>query len=458
MIKNITMVLCSNMINMLVSVAIGFILPKYLTLESYGYYKLFQFYINYAGLLHLGYADGIFLRYGGMTINQITKENILTNSCTLRNMQLIISAIILAGGIYIKNYIIILLACSLMPINMIAYYKNIFQATGEFKKYGYIISVLPMLNFIGDFILLKIIMTDNYVYYIFVTVISNLLVFMTLEIYCIKVFGGIKLSILDIKNLVLNIKTGISLLLGNLASVLIVSIDRWCIQIFLTLKDFSYYSFAVSIENLFNICVSAITIAFYSYLCKEKNVLNIKKMKTSCIIISIYLISISFPVKLIIQIWLNKYENSIVSLFFLIAAHAFYFVIKAIYVNLYKANHEQKYYFYQMLFILGIAVITDLLAYYFISKTIEIFAIATLCTAMVWYIICFFRNQDIKSKLAENLLIFFSVGTYLFCGILIPNAVIGGLVYLCIITISVFITYRNYEYNVLSGLLSVIKT
>ena len=163
---------------------------------------------------------------------------------------------------------------------------------------------------------------------IFVTVISNLLVFMTLEIYCIKVFGGIKLSILDIKNLVLNIKTGISLLLGNLASVLIVSIDRWCIQIFLTLKDFSYYSFAVSIENLFNICVSAITIAFYSYLCKEKNVLNIKKMKTSCIIISIYIISISFPVKLIIQIWLNKYENSIVSLFFLIAAHAFYFVIK----------------------------------------------------------------------------------------------------------------------------------
>lgn len=46
MIKNITMVLCSNMINMLVSVAIGFILPKYLTLESYGYYKLFQFILN----------------------------------------------------------------------------------------------------------------------------------------------------------------------------------------------------------------------------------------------------------------------------------------------------------------------------------------------------------------------------------------------------------------------------
>lgn len=113
---------------------------------------------------------------------------------------------------------------------------------------------------------------------------------------------------------------------------------------------------------------------------------------------------------------------------------------------------------YQYVVTLGIAVITDLLAYYFISKTIEIFAIATLCTAMVWYIICFFRNQDIKSKLAENLLIFFSVGTYLFCGLLIPNAVIGGLAYLCIITISVFITYRNYEYNVLSGLLSVIKT
>lgn len=53
--KGITIVFVANIINMFFSVITSFILPKYLSIESYGYYKVFQLYVNYLGIAHLGY-------------------------------------------------------------------------------------------------------------------------------------------------------------------------------------------------------------------------------------------------------------------------------------------------------------------------------------------------------------------------------------------------------------------
>ena len=38
------------------------VLPKLLSLESFGYYQLFIFFANYVELLHFGLSDGIYLR------------------------------------------------------------------------------------------------------------------------------------------------------------------------------------------------------------------------------------------------------------------------------------------------------------------------------------------------------------------------------------------------------------
>ena len=48
-----------------VNVAVVFVLPKLLTIEAYGYWRLFSLYAAYAGFLHLGFADGALLRWAG---------------------------------------------------------------------------------------------------------------------------------------------------------------------------------------------------------------------------------------------------------------------------------------------------------------------------------------------------------------------------------------------------------
>lgn len=433
--KGILIVFIANIINMLFSVLSNFILPKYLSIESYGYYKVYMLYIGYLGLFHIGFADGIYLRYGGKEFSSIDSNRLLKESSTLRNFQILLTGIILIGAIYINNPLIILLALSCVPINMISFYKSLFQATGRFKDYGIVLSLLPILIFICDIILLFIFQTDNYLLYIGIVLLSNIALYLFLERKCCNLLGKLKLLTFNWQLFIENIKTGFALMIGNFASLLITSFDRWLIQMWMPISAFSFYSFAVSVENLFNVCVSAVTTTLYNHLCNEKDNSKIIKLKSTCIIIGIYLIAVAFPVKAIVYIWLPKYSEAINSLFLLICAHLFYFVIKAIYINLYKARGLQKHYLYQMILILFIAILSAVIAYWQISQSIEIFAWSSLLTAVIWFFICYFEFKKIRGDWREILVMLICSIVYVICGLYINNALEGGICYLIIATL-----------------------
>ena len=63
--KGIFYVFIANLINLVFSLITSLFLPKLLSIDTYSYIKLFQLYITYVGILHLGYSDGMYLRLGG---------------------------------------------------------------------------------------------------------------------------------------------------------------------------------------------------------------------------------------------------------------------------------------------------------------------------------------------------------------------------------------------------------
>ena len=75
--KGIIVILIANILNMVFGLATGFILPKYLSVETYAIIKTFQLYLSFVGLFHMGYADGMYLRYGGKNLKDLNKK------CTL---------------------------------------------------------------------------------------------------------------------------------------------------------------------------------------------------------------------------------------------------------------------------------------------------------------------------------------------------------------------------------------
>ena len=64
-IKSIIEVFISNIFTVIAGIVVGFIIPKVLSVDGYGYYKTFTLYITYVGFFSLGIIDGIVLEFGG---------------------------------------------------------------------------------------------------------------------------------------------------------------------------------------------------------------------------------------------------------------------------------------------------------------------------------------------------------------------------------------------------------
>ena len=50
------------------------IIPKYLSTDDYGYWQLFLLCTTYVGILHLGFLDGILVRWAGKNFDDIRDE------------------------------------------------------------------------------------------------------------------------------------------------------------------------------------------------------------------------------------------------------------------------------------------------------------------------------------------------------------------------------------------------
>ena len=74
-VANFSYVVLSNLLTVIVSSLVVLILPKIMGVEEYGYWQLYIFYLSYAGFVHLGWVDGIYLRYGGLEYADLDKEN-----------------------------------------------------------------------------------------------------------------------------------------------------------------------------------------------------------------------------------------------------------------------------------------------------------------------------------------------------------------------------------------------
>lgn len=74
MVSNVGIYAIANIFVMVVSIIQTFIMPKYLGVEDYGYWKLFGLYIGYACFLHFGYDDGVFMNWLGKKQETIRDE------------------------------------------------------------------------------------------------------------------------------------------------------------------------------------------------------------------------------------------------------------------------------------------------------------------------------------------------------------------------------------------------
>ena len=438
--KGIVYVFVANVINLLISLFTGFVLPKILSIETYANIKLFQLYVTYIGILHLGFADGMYLRIGGKDIGTLDKKEVLEEFKTFKIFQLIVAIISILISICIKNEILLLCSIVILPINIANYLRQVYQAIGQFKKYSRFTNINTILIFIVNILLLFIVKTDYYRVYILGYIIVYVIYWILIEIETRKLFGYEKVKA-DRKYLVQDIKLGFFLMIGNFCNVIFTSIDRLFVQNLLGTIQFAYYSFAVSVENLMNVFITPISTVMYNYFCNNKEKEKIVNVKMYILLFASLIIAVIFPAKFIVDVWLTKYKDALNVLFLLFAAQYIAIMVRCVHVNLYKAEKKQNKYFKIMVIIVILSIILNIIAYN-ISKTINSIAIATLITNIIWFIIGEYEFKNYRLKIKDYIYTFFIMLVFLICG-LILNSIIGMLIYFFIVIITAILLEKQ---------------
>ena len=427
--KGLMYVLIANFINLGFNLITNFVLPKELSVESYATIKTFQLYVSYAGLFHFGFVDGMYLKYGGKNVQDIRGEDLRTNLSTLRFFEIAVTIICAFVAVVLKQEVLVFFALSILPLNLANYFKQLYQATGEFSLYGKIMNANTILIFFANMMWVYLIKTDNAQCFLFSNVIVYFIVWIALELNCKKLVAGEhRGTSFSLNELLNNIKGGILLTVGNLSSVVLTSMDRWFVKALMTTLAFAQYSFAVSMENFMNVAVTPVTTTLYNYFCKATDKSQIRKTRNYVMVFAAAIVSCAFPARFILEIYLTKYIDSAKVMFLLFAAQIFYIVIKSVYVNLYKAQKKQNIYFIKLMMIIVVGFIFNIVCYG-IYKVKESFAVGTLLSAICWYFLCLpdFKWMEYNTK--EKLYPFIQTCAFLVCGFCF-SAVPGFLIYI----------------------------
>lgn len=426
--KGLFYVLLANIINLGFNLITNFVLPKKLSVDSYAIIKTFQLYVSYVGLFHFGFVDGMYLKYGGKSVREISHKDLQTNLSTLRMFQIIITVICVILAVFFKQEILIFFSLSILPLNLANYFKQLYQATGEFSLYGKIMNVNTILIFIANMMWIFLFKVDDGIYFLLSNVIVYVVVWIVLELNCRKFLGKQREGkLFSIKELINNIKAGILLTVGNLSSVSLTSMDRWFVKALMNNLAFAQYSFAVSMENFMNVAVTPVTITLYNYFCKTTDIKEIRKMRNCVMLFAAAIVACAFPARFILEVYLNKYIDSAQVMFLLFSAQIFYIIIKSIYVNLYKAQKKQHIYFIKLVIIIAIGFVFNVICYQ-VYKVKESFAVGTLLSAMCWYFLCLPDFKWLKYDLKEMLYPFIQVIVFLSCGFIF-SAIPGFIIY-----------------------------
>lgn len=141
--KNLIISLSAQVISLVTSFVLGFIVPKFIDEYQYAYWQTFLLYISYVTLLHFGLLDGIVLRYGQYDYDELDKPLMRSQFKLLLIVLSIIAFLIcLFSFFFIEDtnyYIIVLVACGIVTKNVFTYASYTFQITNRINIYALIV-------------------------------------------------------------------------------------------------------------------------------------------------------------------------------------------------------------------------------------------------------------------------------------------------------------------------------
>lgn len=447
LIDNFIKVFSTNVIILIIGILNNFLIPKYLSLSDYALFKTYTFYLGYVAILSLGYVDGLYIKYGGVKLDETNKNELKIERKTFIVLEILFAFIFLFLSYVLSDKLLMILALSILPFNMIGFYKMFYQSVGEFGIYTKLNTYIPIITFLLT-LLLIIIGNKNPYWYMGIQVITSTVVLITFMLKDYKALQShISRKILTHDNFKL-FKVGIFTMMGNLSAMLIYSSDRWFVKFFLDERSFAIYSFAIGLMGIVMILINSISSIMYPYFADVKNVnTNYELIYRVFTIIGTCTASAYFILKIIIEKILPLYVDSLGVIGYLFLGIPFIITINSIYINFYKASKKEKRYFLMIVIML---VITSILNYISVImfESMNSVAISTTIAYFIWFNIL---NRDLQLfKIKYYDYVFIIIYTIIFhITVTMKSGFNSFVMYIILISTLIFVIYRKYMFKLI---------
>jgi O-antigen/teichoic acid export membrane protein len=383
-----------GLINILIfglSVFQAVFIPKVLSIEGYGYWRLFILYITFSGLLHLGFVDGLYLCWAGKKMDELKSEFRSAFITLVLLLLFLVVPLLLIVIILPFRYkvILVFLVVYAFFFNINGFFQITLQAVKEFKvvsRFLALVSLIFCTGILALFFLAKISYHSCIIFFI----IAHICVLIGYFLF----FKDMILSLnnkrihIDRSMMVKYIKIGWPLLLGNFLALFITNSDMISISLLFDMKSFAYYSFAIALLSILGLFTKTVATVFFPHLAGTSTETKVRIYQASSVIIITiwsFILGVYPLIALFINSFLSKYVCSLSYLKILFFALVFSTTIQILHVSYYQLHFEQKKYL-----ILSLVIVLIALPAYFIASRftvqLEIIAIIKVSVLFVWFV------------------------------------------------------------------------
>lgn len=350
-LANISYALIAQAISLFSSFVIQFFAPKLLGVAEFGYWQLFLFYVSYINISRLGIIDGIYLKNGGKTREELDLKLLKTDFSLFMILQIVVSLTIAAFAVLSisdSNRLYVIIAClvCMVVINYNNFLGFLFQAINETKWYSLSEAIYNTFWFIGIAILYGTKSSSFHVlviFYVIGQIVAGIyLSFKARFLLAVKPCEY-KKALID---LIDDAKIGVFLLFAMYASMLIVGSARFVVDGRWGIEAFSYFSFSLSISTFLLKFISQISMVMFPALrlvddSRKKIVFYSLDDIISGLIPAGLLLYV--PVSVLVAWWVPEYSSSLYYLIFLLPICVFDGKMQLVYSTYFKVIRKEKY-------------------------------------------------------------------------------------------------------------------
>jgi len=416
----------ANILSLSCNAVLAFLLPRWLSVEEYGHYRLFILCSAFVGVVHAGFVDGLLLRWAARPVQRMRLELKSSLRFMFAQHAIILLPVVLVAFTSWDNgpwpRMVVAVAAFAVAWNWTSLGQSALQATKRFEVLSVFTLATPVCMLLctcglrARSSLNARMLTGAYTLSFLLLAIGQ---WALVQRQCVDRFE----SMIDRRGMwrawvcgTAHLKLGWSILLANLVVAVALSLDRILLGAWFSIRDFAVYSFAanaLSLNYTMIVSITRVVLPYFSQGSWNQSRARLYWLGQEAIII-LWAGGLAsfFAVAPLVRHWLPRYVDSLILIRTLMLAIGFsanIFVLHGTYFWI--ARKQQRFLVGSLT---GLVSAGLFLCWGWRSHAINLIAVAMVASAAVWWLVDEFLLRDELSHSIGQ--IFRSFGLIALCG------------------------------------------